>query len=113
VKYTVLTSRSVLDISYESAWQFQRDIYDLSNEQDELVDKLCPSEYYKATFLESYFCNEHIRKGTLSHMIQCLAAKDGVDLVRFENGKLGYIGYYNGHEHGFELDAISKEECYK
>lgn len=108
MKYTVLTSRSILDIPYDNVEQLQA----LLNEQDELVNKLCPSEYYKATFFESYFCNEYVRKGTLSYLIQCLAIKDGIDLVWFENGKIGYVAYYNGHENGFEFEAISKEECY-
>lgn len=107
--YTVLTSRSVLEIPYENAEQLQI----LSSEQYELVNKLCPSEYYKATFLESYFFHEHIRKGTLNYLIQCLAVKDGVDLVQFENGKIGYVAYYSGHENGFELEAINKNNVFK
>ena len=113
MKYTILTSRSVMDIPYENAEQNERETQALWEEQNRIIKELAPSEFYKAHFLNSRFFDEHIRKGTLDDLIQCLAIKDGCDLVRFENGKLGYVAYYNGHENGFEFEPISRTEYYK
>ena len=37
-----------------------------------------------------------IRLDTIYDALQSLALKDGADLVEFEDGNIGYIGYYNG-----------------
>jgi hypothetical protein len=46
---------------------------------------------------------EYVAATEIEDMIQYLAIKDGVDLVRFENGNLGYVAYYNGYENAFEI----------
>lgn len=57
----------------------------------------------------------HFGNGTCDVMdietaIECLALKDGADLVEFENGKYGYVGYYNGHsENWFEIVRIATD----
>ena len=35
--------------------------------------------------------------------IQCLAIKDGVDMVQFSNGNYGFVAYYSGDTNGFEV----------
>lgn len=112
MKYQILTNSSVLNIPYDSDEQYSRDLVDLYERQNEIVSELCPSEYYRVHFIEDpYYCDDYITYVTdLNEAIQCLAIKDGVDLVRFDNGNLGYVAYYNGHENCFEFEPCSKEE---
>ena len=37
--------------------------------------------------------------------IEALAIKDGIDLIKFENGNLGFVAYYNGHKDIIEFVA--------
>lgn len=112
MKYKILTSRSVMDIPYENEEQHQRDCEALIEEQNKIITERCPSKYYKCHFIEDkYFLNDNIMyMDCLEEAIQYLAIKDGVDLVQFENGKLGYVAYYNGHENMFEFEPCSEEE---
>ena len=112
LKYEILTSRSVMDIPYESEEQNQRDCEALVEEQNRIIQELAPSEYYMCHFIEDpHYCDDiTINVSDLDDAIQYLAIKDGVDLVRFENGNLGYVAYYNCHENGFEFKPISKKE---
>lgn len=45
---------------------------------------------------------------SLYDMVELLAIKDGVDMVRFDNGNLGLVAYYNGRESYLEI--ITDEE---
>ena len=48
---------------------------------------------------------------TIDEAIQCLALKDGADLVQFENGNFGFVGYYHGfNENWFEIIGGAKNE---
>ena len=115
MKYTILTTRSVMDIPYDSSEQYELDCAELWGEQNEIISELAPSKFYKCHFIEDpYYCNDitiYVRE--LDEAIQSLAIKDGVDLVRFENGKLGFMAYYNCHKNCFEFEPCSEEEYYK
>lgn len=112
MNYEILTTRSILDIPYENDEQHEKDCAALVKEQNEIVSELCPSEYYKVHFIEDpYYCDDYVMYTTdLDEAIQYLAIKDGVDLVRFDNGKLGYVAYYTSHENCFEFEPWSKPE---
>ena len=56
-------------------------------------------------FFDSAFTDEYTEEMTIDDAIQCLALKEGCDLVRFENGNIGYIGYYGNNINGFEIIA--------
>lgn len=58
---------------------------------------------YMIHFFDSFYFDEHIYNMDIYEAIQCLAIKDGVDFVKYENGNYGYVAYYNGHENGFEI----------
>ena len=58
---------------------------------------------YLCHFFNSVFFDEQIRESCVDEAIEFLAIKDGVDIVRFNNGNIGFIAYYNGHENGFEI----------
>lgn len=110
--YKILTKHSVMDIPYENSEQNERDCQALWEEQNKLINELAPSEYYKCHFIEDpHFCDDmtmYVKE--LDDAIQCLAIKDGVDLVQFDNGKLGFVAYYNGHKNCFEFEPCTKEE---
>ena len=103
--YKVITSKSVLDIPYESAEQNERDCELLIIEQDKILKELGFKllKCYKLHFFESRYTSNTEREMEIEDAIQCLAIKDGVDLVQFDNGNYGYVAYYNGVENGFEI----------
>lgn len=83
----------------------------LAEEQNQLIKKLVPSQYYKCHFFNSRYTNESTCYAKdLNDEIQRLAIKDGYNLVKFENGHYGYVAYYNGHENGFEFIPCSEKE---
>lgn len=45
---------------------------------------------------------------SLYDMVDSLPIKDGIDMVRFDNGNLGLVAYYNGRESYLEI--ITDEE---
>lgn len=58
---------------------------------------------YLCLFFDSVFFDEQITEFCIDEAIEALAIKDGVDIVRFDNGNIGFIAYYNGHKNGFEI----------
>lgn len=100
LKFTVLTDKSTLDVEPDC----RREVAD---QQDAILSELGyindGKTRYKEHFFESPFFDEQTRNLVLDDAIQCLAIKDGVDLVRFENKNIGFVAYYNGHENGFEI----------
>ena len=110
--YKVLTVVSVLDIPYEDEKQHEQALDDLILEQDRIVKEngIDYSKNHKVHFFNSAYTTDAIRDMDIDYAIQCLAIKDGVDLVRFGNGNLGYVAYYNGRENGFEILCQSKGE---
>ena len=59
-----------------------------------------------------YLESDHYTIGYTSEIndyIDCLAIKDGVNIVRFENGNIGFMAYYSGYENGFEIMPLSME----
>jgi hypothetical protein len=80
---------------------------ELVKEQSEYLAKEITTKNVIIHFLEdTHFCDdkyEYVSKEDIDEYIQYLAIKDGVNLVRFSNGNLGFVAYYNGHENGFEI----------
>lgn len=107
MKYTILTTRSVMDIPYENDEQHTKECEALIAEQNQILEKEITTEQVIIHFIEDpHFINEsyqYCSKEDISEYIDWLAIKDGCDLVRFENGFLGYVAYYNGHENAFEI----------
>lgn len=110
--YAIATSHNLYeycDIPEEEEEKFREELW---QEQMGVIEKEVTTENVIIHFLEdTAFCNEmyeYASKKEIDEYIQYLAIKDGLDLVRFENGNLGFIAYYNGHENGFEI--IQTEE---
>ena len=58
---------------------------------------------YICHFFDSPWFDEDTIVMDIDDAIQCLAIKDGVDMVQFSNGNYGFIAYYNGKVNGFEV----------
>lgn len=46
----------------------------------------------------------------IPELLESLAIKDGLELVRFENGSLGFIAYYTNHSEYLELVELTNEQ---
>ena len=104
--YEIITKRTVYSIG-ESDEERQALI-------DEQWDVLRQRGYdssttYIAHFFDSAFSDDETTTGNIDDLIEMLAIKDGVDLVQFEDGAIGFMAYYNGKENGFELFGGYKE----
>ena len=104
-KFKVLTKKSILDIPYESDEQNQRDCTELVEEQNTILKEkgYDLNKIYYLHFYDSHYTNDTIVSLELYDAIQLLAIKEGYDLVEFDNGKFGYVAYYNLHKNGFEI----------
>ena len=101
--YTVLTSKSTLVCDDKEA---------LAEEQNKLFFELFPNRNESVIYhtFKSSFSDDEEDEGDVSDFdfqIQSLALKDGVDLVRFENGNVGFVSYCNKCMDAFEI--IRKE----
>lgn len=105
IGYKILTD-SVLNIQYNNEKQFESDCIELFEKQNELLEEMgfdYTDKVYKIHFFNSCFRNEYIINTSIDDAVQMLAIKDGADLVRFDNGNIGFIAYYNRNEDGFEI----------
>lgn len=51
---------------------------------------------------------------TIEDAVQCLSLKDGADLVKFKNGNIGFVGYYNDYKNNaFEILRNATEEDFE
>lgn len=104
--YEVLTSISVLDIP-DSA-HYDDDVKKLVNEQDLILADMGYS------FLEDYAIDLAgiERVDDIYTAIERLDLKEGADLVRFDDGKIGYVGYYGcrpTERNYFKIIGIAEE----
>lgn len=115
-KFIILTEKSILDIPYENDEQHEKDSQELVAEQDKILESMMykrnSKECYLIHFFNSAFFDEMNTSGTIDDAIEYLAIKDGIDLVQFENGNIGYVAYYSGNYNGFEIvrDRYKEEE---
>lgn len=59
--------------------------------------------HYLCHFFSSSFFDERTDHYTIDDAIQCLAIKEGYDMVQFSNGNIGFIAYYDNKVNGFEI----------
>lgn len=93
MKYEVLTSYGVYDITEENHEEAQES---LVIEQRETLEKLGFADDCYTTYVVKFGGCREREIMTIDEAIQSLALKDGADLVRFESGNVGFVGYYNG-----------------
>ena len=111
--YKVLTSKSIIDTDWYGDFDDEEEAENARMEiVDEWDDFLKPSGFagfydddtiYKLHFFNSPFRNDKVIYGTIYDGVEYLAIKDGVDLVKFDSGNLGFISSYNGKLDGFEI----------
>lgn len=78
---------------------------DLFEEQTEIL------KYYgldwdsevEVHFFESEWSKDEVYWDRITDAIDALAIKDGVDMVRFEKGTIGFVAYYNDFKEAFEF----------
>lgn len=54
-------------------------------------------------YKDLYICDGGYVWDVLGDTVDSLAIKDGCDLIRYENGNLGLVAYYNGRESYLEI----------
>lgn len=96
MNYTILTSKSVLSLTHEDDNESEL----LVEEQNKVLSSLGYTDIYNQCYVVKFGDKRHCCLTTIDDSIQRLALKDGADLVRFDDGFVGYVGYYNG----FSLD---------
>lgn len=93
-EYTIITENRV----------FESEPEDIVREQEEKMQILgLDGDNYLIHFFESPFMSDHRTEMPVREAIECLAIKDGYDMVQFPNGNYGFVAYYNGIENGFEI----------
>ena len=109
--FKIATRKSVLDIPYESDKQYTSECEKLVAEQNKILKKkgYKLNKYHDLHFYDSPYTTDFTTDMCISDAVQCLAIKDGYDLVKFDNGNYGYVAYYNRHKNGFEILRESEE----
>lgn len=102
-KFTVLTKKLTLLCEDKGA---------LAEEQNKLFFELFPNKNESVIYhtFKSSFSDDEEDEGDISDFdfqIQSLVLKDGVDLVKFQNGNIGFVSYCNKAMDAFEI--IRKE----
>ena len=127
--YRVLTSCSVLDLwkRHLSETEEETALNTLFNDQCNTLKEhgyeYNDSDAWSIHYFESPFHYDRVENMTVKEAIECLAIKDGYDIVQFSNGNVGFVAYYNGRANGFEilgemveeyddLDSIDYKEMY-
>lgn len=109
-KYSVLTSKNNLNACLiedpEEADAYREALFEEQNEKLALFgyDDLTYNTHL-IRFFDSVFCDESVEEMTIDEAIQALALKEGADLVQWESGQIGFIGYYGSYINGFEIIA--------
>ena len=105
--YKIMTKRTCYSVGYS-----YEEREGLTIEQDIFLERkgFTLNKEYSIHFFDSHFFNEKTENIDIETAIECLAIKDGVDVVQYENGNYGYVAYYNGYENGFEILGDAYEE---
>lgn len=108
--FSILTRLNVANINAMADKDFNKYLEHQDKLVEEQNEKLkifgYEDKYYDnhlIHFFDSKFFNDTTIEETIDNAIEMLAIKDGVDLVKFDNGNLGYVAYYNGLLNGFEI----------
>lgn len=119
MKYTIATENALWDIVKEcmteqDEQEEQDDRNKLTKEQDEILQQAYGENWYTDIFYmirhkSGWIRNDYSLFCDIDDAINILAIKDGADLVRFENGNLGYVAYYNGMTDIIEIVAKAKD----
>jgi len=109
--FKVATSVSMLDIVTDDDEEREEERLQALYDEQRAILKERGFDYYGTYLLKN---RKGYWYGDIDDAIECLALKDGADLVEFESGNLGYIGYYHGFdENWFEIVSTKSvsEHC--
>lgn len=102
--YNIMNTKDVRTIPYDSAEQYQEELDQHWEEQQKLVKKnIGNKEIYTGCFFDGT-----IIQGELQILLQYLELKEGANFVRFEDGRYGFVGYYDTNETAFWLEQKKK-----
>lgn len=100
--YSIMTKLQVSQSYDNEDFDFQA----LTDEQDDVLRifgyKDTTRTNHLIHFFNSRFFDEFTEEMTISDAIEYLAIKDGVDLVKYDNGNMGFVAY-DGTANGFEI----------
>ena len=104
-QYTVITNCRVYDEHWSSEADWSERLWEGQEAKcAELgIDTSSLANEVLCHFFDSPFSDEREEHWNVYDAIQCLAIKDGVDLVQYGNGNYGFVAYYSGTANGFEI----------
>lgn len=107
MKYTVLNKMSVMDIPeniYETEIErHNEETDDILSENGIVMTGAYANTRYACEFWESKRSETETRVVTIYDAIEMLALKEGTDVVEYEDGNIGIVGYCNRWENGFKI----------
>ena len=62
--------------------------------------------YFDSVFFDEYVELGEMTASELSDRTDALAFKEGIDVVRYDNGNYGILAYYGDNKNGFEIIEI-------
>lgn len=106
-EYRIVTKKSLYDI--EDGSNYEKELSELYEMQNEFID-FNSIKYYISKITgndnKEYIFLSH---SSLEELTQCLAIKDGIDVVRVQDDSLAIISYYNGKIEMLEFREISSD----
>lgn len=95
--YEIITQMKVYDDNFDDEIVYE--------EQEKILRSygLDWTSEIEAHYFDSAFHNDTVIWDSILNCIDGLAIKDGVDMVRFEKGTIGFVAYYSGYKNAFEF----------
>lgn len=100
-KYEVLLDplyESGTDTNDETRWEREASFL-----LEKVKSKTVIFHYFDSAFFDEYVELGEMTERELSDRADALAIKDGIDVVRYDNGNYGIVAYYSGNINGFEV----------
>ena len=109
MNYEILTTQSVIDTEEERFENLVEEQGIILKANEYALDNTA----YKTHFFESVFHDDCYELMTIKDAIQSLATKEGIDLVQYDNGNIGFVSYYNDEIDAFEIMNPTTEEIFR
>ena len=114
MNYKVLNKMSVMDIPediYETEIErHNQETDDILFDNDIVMTGAYANTEYVCEFWENKRAETETRTVTIYDAIEMLALKEGTDVVEYDNGNIGIVGYYNAWENGFIILRKAESE---
>lgn len=107
--YTIATTISIMQI--EDNENYESNLQNLHKEQDAFIDFESIKYYVTKETEYDNNINYHLEWYTsLNEILQGLAIKEGIDVVKLENDTYGILAHYNNYKSMLEFREITKNE---